>query len=183
MYGRKKILVFTATYNEKENIELLVDKIIKTSPNVDILIIDDNSPDNTAEKVIQLKKKYNNITLITRDSKKGLDTAHKKAYSYAVNNRYDYLITMDADLSHDPVEINNILLNLDKFPFVIGSRYVENGKCLMHGRRLFLSQYGNKLIKFLLNINCNDYTTGYRGFDIASLNGFNLSLVELLTFF
>ena len=89
----------------------------------------------------------------------GLDIAHKKAYDYAVENNYDYLITMDADFSHDPKEIKNFIYYLEKFPFVIGSRYIEGGKCLMRGRRLIFSEYGNKLIKFFLNINCYEFTT------------------------
>ena len=149
---QKKILIFTATFNEKDNIELLIQSILNNSPNSDILIIDDNSPDNTSEKIKELQKKFKNIFLIIRDSKLGLDSAHKTAYNYALKNNYDILITMDADLSHDPKEINNFIFNLENFPFVIGSRYIEGGKCLMKGRRLIFSKYGNKMIKLFLNI-------------------------------
>ena len=178
MSNSKKILVFSATYNEKENIELLINSIFKYSPDVHVLIVDDNSPDQTSEKIKELKKIQKNIILITRESKLGLDTAHKEAYSFAKNNGYDYLISMDADLSHDPVEINNFILNLDKHPFVIGSRYIENGKCLMKGKRLIFSKYGNKIIKFFLNINCNEFTTSYRGFNISMLKNFHLNIVQ-----
>ena len=85
---------------------------------------------------------------------------------------------MDADLSHDPKEIKNFIFNLEKFPFVIGSRYVEGGKCLMKGRRLIFSKYGNKIIKFLLKINSHEYTNSYRGFNLNLLSGFNLNLVK-----
>ena len=175
---QKKILIFTATFNEKDNIELLIQSILNNSPNSDILIIDDNSPDNTSEKIKELQKKFKNIFLIIRDSKLGLDSAHKTSYNYALKNNYDILITMDADLSHDPKEINNFIFNLENFPFVIGSRYIEGGKCLMKGRRLIFSKYGNKMIKLFLNINCNEFTTSYRGFNIKKLNKFNLNLVK-----
>ena len=175
---QKKILIFTATFNEKDNIELLIQSILNNSPNSDILIIDDNSPDNTSEKIKELQKKFKNIFLIIRDSKLGLDSAHKTAYNYALKNNYDILITMDADLSHDPKEINNFIFNLENFPFLIGSRYIEGGKCLMKGRRLIFSKYGNKMIKLFLNINCNEFTTSYRGFNIKKLNKFNLNLVK-----
>tara|TARA_B100000965_G_scaffold303619_1_gene262336 strand:+ start:11211 stop:11924 length:714 start_codon:yes stop_codon:yes gene_type:complete len=178
MSNPKKVLVFTATYNEKENIELLISSIFKNSPGVSILIIDDNSPDKTSEKIIDLQKIYKEIHLIIRDSKKGLDTAHKEAYNFAQRKGYDYLITMDADFSHDPIEINNFIFNLERYPFVIGSRYIKNGKCLMKGRRLIFSKYGNKIIKFFLNIDCNEFTTSYRGFNLNKLNNFNLDLVE-----
>tara|TARA_B110000093_G_C12707078_1_gene300617 strand:+ start:251 stop:484 length:234 start_codon:yes stop_codon:yes gene_type:complete len=71
------------------------------------------------------------LFLIQRESKLGLDSAHKIAYNYAKSNQYDFLITMDADLSHDPDEIKFFLINLESYAFVIGSRYIEGGKCLM----------------------------------------------------
>ena len=178
MLVKKKILIFTATYNEKDNIELLIRSINFHNPEVDILIIDDNSPDLTFEKVKDLKKEYKNIYLKIRNLKSGLDTAHKEAYEYALKNDYDYLITMDADLSHDPSEINNFIKYLDEFPFVIGSRYIEGGKCEMRGRRLMISKVGNKFIKRILNINCHEFTTSFRGFNLKRLNKFHLNLVS-----
>ena len=175
---KSKILIFSATYNESKNITLLLKTIEELNLNVDILIIDDNSPDKTYEIIQEIQKQFKNIFLIKRHSKLGLDTAHKKAYDYAIENNYDYLITMDADFSHDPKEINNFIYYLEKFPFVIGSRYIEGGKCLMRGRRLIFSEYGNKLIKFFLNINCNEFTTSYRGFNLKKLYNFNLNLVQ-----
>ena len=85
----KKILIFTATYNESGNIVELIDSIKNTCPSADILIIDDNSPDNTFEIVQELKQKYKNIFSIKRKNKMGLDTAHKEAYDYASKNNYD----------------------------------------------------------------------------------------------
>ena len=141
MNREKKILIFTATYNEAENIYELI-SLIKTQPsNPHVLIIDDSSPDGTSDKVITSQSKFKNVFLIKRNSKLGLDTAHKEAYNFAIKNNYDYLITMDADFSHDPNEIKNFINQLEHYPFVIGSRYVEGGKCLMKGRRLILSKY------------------------------------------
>ena len=174
----KKILVFTATYNEKENIKKLITLIFKHCSNANVLIIDDNSPDKTAEEIELLKNEFKNISLIKRDSKLGLDTAHKFAYKYALDKGYDYLITMDADLSHDPAELTNFISSLETYPFVIGSRYAPGGKCLMKGRRLLMSKYGNILIKLVLRINCNEFTTSYRGFDLKKLGSFNLDTVK-----
>ena len=131
----KKILVFTATYNELENIHELISSIKNQSLNPHLLIIDDNSPDGTSNIIEEAQIKFKNIFLIKRKSKLGLDTAHKEAYDFAIKNNYDYLITMDADFSHDPNEIKNFVNYLDVYPFVIGSRYIEGGKCLMKGRR------------------------------------------------
>ena len=85
---------------------------------------------------------------------------------------------MDADLSHDPKELGNFLKNLENFPFVIGSRYVLGGKCLMKGSRLVMSKIGNKVIKFFSGINCNEFTTSYRGFNLKKFKNFTLSDVE-----
>ena len=178
MLIKKKILVFTATYNEKDNIGKLVELIKRHCSFVHILIVDDNSPDNTADAVRFLQKKFENILLVERKSKLGLDTAHKIAYKYSLDNNYDYLITMDADLSHDPKELINFIENLEIHPFVIGSRYVHGGKCLMKIHRLLMSKYGNKLIKLVSGINCNEFTTSYRGFNLKKLNSFNLETVN-----
>ena len=178
MLEKKKILIFTATYNEKDNIENLIYSINKNISKADIFIIDDQSPDLTYNKIENLQKKYRNIYLKIRNSKSGLDTAHKEAYEYALLNNYDYLITMDADLSHDPSEINNFIKYLDEFPFVIGSRYIEGGKCEMRGRRLMISKIGNKFIKRILNINCHEFTTSFRGFNLKKLKKFHLNLVS-----
>jgi dolichol-phosphate mannosyltransferase len=178
MSYQKKILVFTATYNEAENIYELI-SLIKTQPsNPHVLIIDDNSPDGTSDKVVKSQSKFKDIFLIKRNKKLGLDTAHKEAYNFAIKNNYDYFITMDADFSHDPNEIKNFLKNLEHFPFVIGSRYMEGGKCLMKRRRLFMSKYGNKMIRFFLKIDCTEYTSSFRGFNLKALNNFSLDIVK-----
>ena len=178
MLVKKKILIFTATYNEKDNIENLIRSINDINLELDIFIIDDQSPDLTYGIIKDLQRKYNNIFLKVRNSKSGLDTAHKEAYEYALLNGYDYLITMDADLSHDPKEIKNFVYYLNDFPFIIGSRYIEGGRCLMTGRRLIISKFGNQLIKKVLKINSNEFTTSYRGFNISKLKDFHLNKVK-----
>tara|TARA_B100000780_G_scaffold153213_1_gene107093 strand:- start:402 stop:1109 length:708 start_codon:yes stop_codon:yes gene_type:complete len=178
MISDKKVLIFSATYNEAENIDSLINSIRLNTRESDILIIDDNSPDGTSDIIKRKQSLDKKILLITRKGKLGLDTAHKEAYEFALKNQYDYLITMDADNSHDPIEIKNILLNLKRYPFVIGSRYIEEGKCLMRGRRLIMSKYGNLLMKFLLRIDCNEYTTSFRGFNIKELKDFHLKKIQ-----
>ena len=174
----KKILIFTATYNEADNISEFINSIFNNNNNIDLLIIDDNSPDNTANIIKELKKKFSQINLIIRQRKLGLDTAHKEAYNYAIKNNFDYLITMDADLSHDPKEIGNFIANLNEYPFVIGSRYMHGGKCEMKGVRLFISYFGNKFIKFALKSKCSEFTTSFRGFNLKKLKNFNLNTID-----
>ena len=139
------------------------------------IIIDDNSPDKTQQKIIELKKEINLLNLIVREKKMGLDTAHKLAYEFAVKQKFKYLITMDADLSHDPNELINFIRNLEKNSFVIGSRYIRGGKCLMKGSRLLMSKLGNIVIKFFSRIDCNEFTTSYRGVNNNKLKGFHLT--------
>mgnify|MGYP001410435325 CR=1 FL=1 len=178
MINQKRILVFTACYNEKENIKKLILKIRENLPEGEILIIDDNSPDQTKEVINDLKDKISKLYLIVREKKLGLDTAHKFAYEYAIKNNYDYLITMDADLSHDPKELMNFVRNLDENPFVIGSRYILGGKCEMKGTRLMISKIGNLVIKIFSKINSNEFTTSFRGFNIKKLKNFHLNDVK-----
>ncbi len=173
-----KTLIFTATYNEKENIKKLIENLNSLNLSIDILVIDDNSPDETWEILQNLEKDMKNLKLIIRNKKSGLDTAHKLAFDYAKNNNYEKFISLDADLSHDPAEIPKMINILDKSSFVIGSRYVEGGKCEMKRSRLILSNLGNKFIKSVLKINCNEFTTSYRGFNLFKLNDFNLNMIK-----
>ena len=174
----KKILIFAATYNEAENIKNFIEKILELNINLDLLIIDDNSPDKTWEIVNNYKKNNKNIVLIKRKDKEGLDTAHKLAFNYAKEHNYNYLVTLDADLSHDPTKIPNFLNELKDQPFVIGSRYIKDGKNEMKLKRYILSVVGNKIIKFVLGINCDEFTSAYRGFNLNMLKNFDINGVS-----
>ena len=173
-----KILIFSATYNEAENIEEFLSTIEQLNLDLDILIIDDNSPDETWKIIQNYSKNKKNIKLIIRKKKEGLDTAHKIAFNYGVTNNYQLLITLDADFSHDPKKIPEFINELKTNAFVIGSRYMPGGKCDMIGLRLFLSYYGNKFIKFIFNIDCTEFTTSYRGFSLLKLNNFDLNNIS-----
>ena len=173
-----KTLVFTATYNEVQNIKKLISLIYKNFPKADILVIDDNSPDLTYKLLKKLKKKYKNLKIKLRNKKYGLDSAHKFAYDFAKKNGYVKLITMDADLSHNPIEIKKIVRLLDKSEFVIGSRYIKGGKCELPLLRYLISFFGNKFIKFFLGIKCNEFTTSYRGFNLIKLKNFSLKKIK-----
>ncbi len=174
----EKILVFTATYNEKENIEKLVYEIFRSNKNLDIYVIDDNSPDGTATILKKISKNNDNFYYKIRENKLGLNTAHILAYDYAKENNYDKLITLDADFSHDPVEIPKIIDLLNKHDFVIGSRYSEGGKNIQPFFRYLISYFGNKLIRTLLRIKMKEFTTSYRGFNLNKLKNFDLKIVK-----
>ena len=171
----KENLVFTATYNEVENIENLVEKIFKYSPKVYLLVVDDNSPDKTYEVLKKLKKKFKRLYIKKRPNKLGLDTAHKYGFKFAKFYRFKKLITMDADLSHNPKLLNRFIVNLNQNEFVIGSRYIKGGSCKINFFRFLLSFFGNKFIRFMLQIPSNEFTTSYRGFNLDRLKGFSLN--------
>ena len=110
--------------------------------------------------------------------KEGLDTAHKIAYEYSIKNNYDFLITLDADMSHNPKMIPEFIEELKTNAFVLGSRYIKGGKNSMKKTRLLLSYLGNKFIKFIFKIDCNEFTTSYRGFNLKKLDNFSLKNVS-----
>ena len=174
----KKILIGTATYNELTNIEILINKINNLELNLDIIIVDDSSPDGTSKKIKELKTKFSNIILIKRKNKTGLDTAHKIIFKYANDNKYRYLITLDADLSHDPRLIKVFLKKIKNYDTILGSRYIKGGKNELTGWRFLISKYGNLIIKKILNSKLNEFTTSYRCFDLKKLKNFDLKRVK-----
>ena len=174
----KKILIGTATYNELTNIEILINKINNLKLNLDIIIVDDSSPDGTSKKIKELKTKFSNIILIKRKNKTGLDTAHKIIFKYANDNKYRYLITLDADLSHDPRLIKVFLKKIKNYDTILGSRYIKGGKNELTGWRFLISKYGNLIIKKILNSKLNEFTTSYRCFDLKKLKNFDLKRVK-----
>jgi len=178
---KKKILIFTATYNEKDSIILFLKKLYKFNTyRFKLLIIDDNSPDKTFQIIKDFKKKNKiaNLELIVRKKKLGLDTAHKYAFNFAKKKKINNLITLDSDLSHDPKKIIKIKNLLKKYPFVIGSRYIFGGKNELQGFRFFLSKTGNKIIKFFFKTQINEFTTSFRGFDLEILKKINLNNIK-----
>ncbi len=173
-----KILVFTGTYNETDNILKFITQVFNASDLIDLLIVDDNSPDKTFE-IIKLHHLINKrIFLNVREKKLGLDTAHKFAYNYAKEKGYNKLITMDSDLSHDPKEIPKFINFLDQYDFVQGSRYVPGGQNNLSIFRYLLSYFGNKLIKIILKSKLNEHTNSYRGFNLNTLKNFNLNKIK-----
>ena len=165
-------LVVIPTYNEIDNIEDFVNQIIKF--NVDILIVDDNSPDGTGDLVQKLSENLLQVNLLKRSGKLGLGSAYRDGFKWGLNEGYKYLIEMDADFSHSFSDLNNILQNSKNFDVVIGSRYIPGGGS--NGwdfKRKLLSSYANKLSKVLLRSKINDMTSGFRSYSSEALNEIN----------
>lgn len=178
-----KVLVFTATYNERENIASLVGEISRIAPTYDILVLDDNSPDGTGVLLDELADVNPLVKVIHRKGKLGLGTAHSFAMIYAIKHGYDYLVTMDADHSHSPADIPRLLSRLcaddaSAADFVIGSRYMPGGSCDYGGYRKFLSVGGNWLTRTVTGIPLHEFTTSFRAFRVNRLSQSNFAWVE-----
>ena len=160
-----KFLIITPTYNENANISNLISEIreIKTPVNLDILIIDDNSPDGTALTVKAIMAKDKNLHLIQRDAKNGLASAYCEGFKWAIKNNYDYVVQMDADLSHSPSDILKFINKVKDFDVVIGSRY-KTGVNVVNWplRRLILSYFANIYARIFTGMKIYDLTSGYK---------------------
>ena len=174
----KRILVFTATYNEAENIEDLIVSVFENLQDTVMLIIDDSSPDGTGNILKELSLKNKQLNIIHRPQKLGLGTAHKLAMKYAIKNNFDILITMDADFSHHPKYLNKMISLMVNNDFVTGSRYIKGGGQNYGLYRKSLSVTANFLARNILNIPLKECTTSYRGFKVSKLKSINLDSIQ-----
>ncbi len=160
----KDIVIIIPTYNERLNIPNLVKRIFQFAPNIKILFVDDNSPDKTGEYIESLQKKNKRIYLI-KGQKKGLGDAYKRGFLYAIfKMNAKYIIQMDADLSHDPKYIRELVKYKDKYDIVIGSRYIKGGS-IDEGWgpiRRMNSKFGNLFTKIMLKMPYHDSTSGFK---------------------
>ncbi len=172
-------LIISPTYNEKKNIISLVESVFSVNQDYHILIIDDNSPDGTANLVKELQLKYKNLFLEERPGKAGLGTAYKYGFNWALNRDYDNIIQMDADLSHDPKEIIEMVRLLNNYDLVIGSRYI-NGVSVVHWpiKRLLLSYGANVYARLVTGLPIKDSTGGYKAWKRKVLNSIDLNGVK-----
>jgi len=161
------VLIAIAAYKEASNLETLVNKIKLISPKSTILVINDNSNDGTKEILEKIKMK--NLVYLERPKKLGLGTAHKLSIFYAIKFNYDFLITMDADFSHEPTYIPHLLEKANKNNFVIGSRFCLGAKSDYKGIRKIISILGNYVARTLLNIKLLEITTYFRVYSVDLL--------------
>ena len=175
-----KAIVIIPTYNEKENISNLIPEIIKkTNGDVDILIVDDNSPDGTSDVVREFQKEHQNIFLMTRPKKSGLGTAYVEGFKFALQKGYDYILQMDADFSHEPKEIKNFLKKIKQCDLVIGSRYKDGVRVLNWPlSRLFLSVFANLYTRIVTGMPIHDATGGFKCFRREVLESINLDSIR-----
>jgi glycosyltransferase involved in cell wall biosynthesis len=169
-------LVVLATYNERLNIDRLLDPILALPNRCDVLVVDDNSPDGTGAHVQARAAAAPRIKLLARAGRGGVGSAHRDGWRFARRAGYARIVTMDADLSHDPQDIPRFLAALDDGADVaLGSRFIAGGKLDYSGWRRFLSHHGNKLARKALGLPIAEYTTSFRA---ARLERVPAGLVE-----
>ena len=174
-----KTLIISPTYNERKNIKQLVDMVIGENPELHLLIVDDNSPDGTGEKVKKLQTEYKNLFLETRPKKSGLGTAYIFGFKWALEKKYDNIIQMDADLSHNPKDLPRMVNNLQKYDLIIGSRYI-NGISVVNWplRRLMLSYGANAYSRVITGMPIMDGTGGFKAWKSSVLSSIDLDSVK-----
>ena len=180
----KSTLVVIPTYNEIENIEAIIRATFQLSPYVNILVVDDNSPDKTAEKVLLLKTEFSErLFLEKRKAKEGLGTAYIFGFKWALNRRYNYICEMDADFSHNPSDLIKLHESCSKFgaDLAIGSRY-KSGVNVVNWpmNRVLLSYFASKYVRLITRMNINDATAGFICYKREVLNAINFDKIQFI---
>ena len=184
----ENIYIVIPTYNEKNNIEKLLKMIFELNiKGLNVLVVDDNSPDGTSQLIEKLKNQYANLNLLHRQEKAGLGTAYVAGFKMALSYGAKYIFEMDADLSHHPKYIPDFLDAIKKSDIVLGSRYIKNGGVSNWNlSRRLISRFGNIYARILLGLPYRDLTGGFKcykrkvledlGLDNFSSVGYNFQI-------
>jgi dolichol-phosphate mannosyltransferase len=177
------VLAIIPTYNESENISALlsrldeVRKVLSSSYKIDILIVDDNSPDKTVD--IAKSSQIQNLSVLSRVKKSGLGPAYLAGFNIGLKGDYQFFVQMDADLSHMPEQLENLLVVASSKSLVIGTRWMPGGSVVNWPfHRRFISKLGTKYASFVLNLRYKDLTSGYRVVPRQLLEILNLNSIE-----
>ena len=175
-----KIFVMIPTYNEKENIRYLIERILALKiKNLHIVVADDNSPDGTWKIVEGISKKKNNVHLLLRKKNKGRGAAGRDGFIYCLGHGADIVVEMDADLSHDPKYIPIMLKEIKNYDIIVGSRRVKKGKDIGRSSiRKLITMFANLYIRIMLEIKVKDCNSGFRCFKRGILEKVNLGKLE-----
>jgi len=177
--GTGRALVIVPTYNEKENLPRLIPMILEEDPRIDVLVIDDASPDGTGAVADAIAAAEPRAHVVHRAGKLGLGTAYLHGFRWGIERRYDYLLEMDADFSHDPADLPRLLAAAEDADVVLGSRYVRGGGVRDWGlvRRL-ISRGGSWYARTILGVPVRDLTGGFKCFNRRVLEAVDLSEVH-----
>ena len=168
-------LVMVPTYNESENIASLVKDILELNPSYGVVVVDDDSPDGTSTIVAEMQKNEHRVHLITRKSSKGRGTAGIEGLLYAVRQDVPYIVEMDADYSHHPRHIPDLIVAMEICDVAIGSRSIEGGRTAGRGfLRQTITRFANGFIRLIMGVPVSDCTAGFRCFKRKVLQSINL---------
>jgi dolichol-phosphate mannosyltransferase len=174
-----RALVVIPTYNEAESVVEVLDRVLVADPRVDVLVVDDGSPDGTAKLVAGRAAGEPRVRLLEREGKQGLGAAYRAGFAWGLERGYDALVEMDADLSHPPDRLPALLDGLAEADLVIGSRYVPGGRTVNWSRlRETISRGGNTYVRLALGLPVHDCTAGYRAYRREVLEALPVSAVR-----
>ncbi len=175
----KKAIVVIPTYNEIENIRNIIPAVLNSYEGINVLIVDDNSPDGTSQAVQEMMANDSRIHLITRPGKMGLGTAYCDGFQYCLDQGFDYIMEMDADFSHNPQDIPRFMEEIKNNDLVIGSRYITGVNVVNWPlRRLILSYGSNIYARMITGIPVKDATGGFKCFNAEFLRKIDLKSVK-----
>jgi dolichol-phosphate mannosyltransferase len=174
-----RVVIVMPTYNERQNLEIIVGRIREAIPDADLLIVDDNSPDGTGDLADKLAEKDPHVQVMHRMEKAGLGRAYVAGFNWALDGGYDLIVEMDADGSHRPEDLPKLLATVEEADAVIGSRYVPGGTVVNWPKsREFLSKGANLYNRIMLGVQVRDATGGFRVYRAATLRKINLNGIE-----
>lgn len=177
--GLGRVVMVIPTYNESLNIEWIVGRLRAAQPGVDVMIVDDNSPDGTGDLADKMAASDPQISVVHRTEKAGLGAAYLHGFRVALDAGYDVIGEMDADGSHQPEQLHRLLDALRTADLVIGARWIPGGSVVNWPKsREFLSRGGNLYVRLLLGVRIKDATAGFRVFKRATLEAIDIESVE-----
>ncbi len=176
----ERALVVIPTYNERENLPNIVPLVLEQDPRLEVLVIDDSSPDGTGELADALASASPRVHVVHRPGKQGLGTAYRAGFHWAIEHRYDYVFEMDADFSHDPRHLPRFLKEIQDADLVIGSRYLNGRVTVVNWPmpRLMLSYFANVYARWVTGLKLWDSTGGYKCYRRSVLEGIGLDQVK-----
>jgi dolichol-phosphate mannosyltransferase len=175
----QRALIIFPTYNEAENIEKIVHAVLPLDPRINVLIVDDNSPDGTGEIADRLAAADSNVNVLHRENKKGLGKAYLAGFHWAIEQKYDFIFEMDADFSHGPEYIRDFLKEIQEYDLVLGSRYISGVNVINWPMsRLLLSYFANVYTRIITGLPLRDATGGFKCFRREVLEALDLDAVK-----
>jgi dolichol-phosphate mannosyltransferase len=176
---KQRALIIFPTYNERDNIEKIVHAVLPLDPRINVLIVDDNSPDGTGDLADKLARDMQTVHVLHREKKAGLGKAYIAGFKWAIEQKYDFIFEMDADFSHGPEYLKDFLREIQSNDLVIGSRYISGVNVINWPMaRLLLSYYANVYTRVITGLPLRDATGGFKCFRREVLEAINLDQVR-----